>query len=198
MRIAASGFTLIELLVTVAMMVIVLTLGVPSFKELIQNNRLTAATNELVTALNLARSEAIKRGRRVTVCKSADGSTCTNSGDWKQGWIVFTDLDGDGSLEDDGDSTPCEQNEDDDCLLRVYPPVDSDIDITNSRKRITFAADGTAWGFNGTFTFCDGRGTNHVRGIVVSATGRVRMAVDGSDADKIPEDGSGNNLSCSS
>jgi len=196
MRITA-GFTLIELLVTVAMMAIVLALGVPSFTELIKNNRLTTATNELVTALNLARSEAIKRGVRVTVCKSADGSSCTTSGDWAQGWIVFTDLDGDGSLDDDGDATPCEQQQDDDCLMRVYAPVNADIGITNSRSRITFAADGTAWGFNGTFTFCDGRGPEYARGVIIAATGRVRTAVDGSDADHVPEDGSGNNLSCS-
>ena len=68
---------MIELIVTMVVAAIVLTLGVPSFRELINNNRLTSGANEFVTALNLARSEAIKRSVRVTVCKSADGTTCT-------------------------------------------------------------------------------------------------------------------------
>jgi type IV fimbrial biogenesis protein FimT len=61
------GFTLLELMVTVAVLAILLTVGVPSFRDLIQNNRVTTQTNELVTALNFARAEAVKRGRSVQV-----------------------------------------------------------------------------------------------------------------------------------
>jgi type IV fimbrial biogenesis protein FimT len=61
------GFTLLELMVTVAVLAILVTVGVPSFQDLIQNNRVTTQTNELVTALNFARTEAVKRGRNVEV-----------------------------------------------------------------------------------------------------------------------------------
>ena len=73
------GFTLLELMVTIAVLAIIATLGVPSFRELIQNNRVTTQTNELVTALNFARAEAVKRGRtvRVTVAQAAPGWTAT-------------------------------------------------------------------------------------------------------------------------
>ena len=64
---ANNGFTLIELMVTVAVLAIVLSLGVPSYRALIINNRLTAQANALVASINLARSEAIKRGVRVWV-----------------------------------------------------------------------------------------------------------------------------------
>lgn len=61
------GFTLIELLVTIVVLAVLLTLAAPSFRDVIQNNRVTAQANELVSALNLARSEAVKQGRNAQV-----------------------------------------------------------------------------------------------------------------------------------
>ena len=61
------GFTLLELMVTVAVAAILATVAVPGFRDLIQNNRVTTQTNELVSALNFARTEAVKRGRNVAV-----------------------------------------------------------------------------------------------------------------------------------
>ena len=61
------GFTLIELMVTIAVVAILTTVAVPGFRDLIRNNRVTTQTNEVVSALNFARTEAIKRGRSVTV-----------------------------------------------------------------------------------------------------------------------------------
>lgn len=87
----AYGFTLVELMITLALAAIVLTLGVPSFNQTIRTNRVATQVNELVTALNLARSEAIHRGTAVTVCASADQATCSGSNDWRTGWIVTTD-----------------------------------------------------------------------------------------------------------
>lgn len=74
---------------TLAVAAILLTVGVPNFMRFVQNNRATTHTNELVTALNLARSEATQRGTLVTVCSSTDGATCSGSGDWTPGWIVL-------------------------------------------------------------------------------------------------------------
>ena len=64
---APRGFTLLELMVTLAVLVILITVGIPAFADLVQNNRITAQTNELVSALNVARAEAVKRGRNVQV-----------------------------------------------------------------------------------------------------------------------------------
>jgi type IV fimbrial biogenesis protein FimT len=68
------GFTVLELMVTLAVAGVLVTVGVPGFTEIVRNNRVTAQTNELVTAINLARSEAIKRGRNVAVAVTESGN----------------------------------------------------------------------------------------------------------------------------
>ena len=83
-----GGFTLFELMVTLAVAALILSLGVPGFRSFIQNNRATTHTNDLVTALNLGRSEATRRGASVLLCSSSDGATCSGSNDWSSGWIV--------------------------------------------------------------------------------------------------------------
>lgn len=80
------GFTLVELLVTMAVAAILLTIAVPSYQNFVINSRMAAQANDLITALNLARSEAVKRGANVTICASSNGTGCTGS--WHQGWIV--------------------------------------------------------------------------------------------------------------
>jgi type IV fimbrial biogenesis protein FimT len=83
-----GGFTLFELMVTISVAAVIVSVGVPAFTSFIQNNRATTHTNDLVTALNLARSEATRRGAAVTVCSSTDASTCNGDDDWSTGWVV--------------------------------------------------------------------------------------------------------------
>lgn len=78
-RVGNAGFSLVELMVTVAVLAVLLGLAVPSFQGVIQQNRLTAATNELVAAVQLARAEAIRRNREVELCPTENGSTCGGS-----------------------------------------------------------------------------------------------------------------------
>src|SRR3569832_2509448 len=73
------GFTLIELLVTLAIAVILLTVAVPNYQMFVANSRMASQANEVVGALSLARSEAVKRGTQVSVCASSDGATRTGS-----------------------------------------------------------------------------------------------------------------------
>lgn len=86
-RRAVSGFTLVELMVTVAVLAIVSAVAAPAMQGLIRANRLNTAASEMTAALQLARSEAIRRNSRVSVCASADSLTCTASADWSS-WIV--------------------------------------------------------------------------------------------------------------
>ena len=89
-----SGFTLIEMIVTVSIVAIFASIAVPSFSQLIKNNRITTTTNEFISALVLARSEALKRSRDVRVCTSSNLTTCSVSEtDFSKGWIVQADTD---------------------------------------------------------------------------------------------------------
>lgn len=84
-----KGFTLVELMVTLAVAATVLALALPSFQRLMQSNRADAIGSEFATALTLARMEALKQARRVTICASSDGATCV--GNWEDGYIVIVD-----------------------------------------------------------------------------------------------------------
>ncbi|VAW53474.1 Type IV fimbrial biogenesis protein FimT [hydrothermal vent metagenome] len=110
---------MIELMITLAIVAILLTVGVPSLKTFMQGNQLIASTNELVSALHIARSEAIKLNTRVSICESNDGATCGTTGNWENGWIVFVDGNGasPGDLVNTGSSCSGSNT---DCLLRVH------------------------------------------------------------------------------
>ena len=84
-----AGFTTIEILVVMVVMGLLASLAAPSFTTFIKNTRLSTATTQLVSDLNLARSEAIKRNVHVLVCaRNTAGTDCVANTDWRAGWVV--------------------------------------------------------------------------------------------------------------
>ena len=90
MKNAHTGFTLLELMIALTIGGLLLGMAVPSFTNMIRNNRLTAEANNLVTAFNIARSEAINRRGTITICPSTNQTSC-NGDSWDDGWIVLDD-----------------------------------------------------------------------------------------------------------
>jgi len=86
----ARGFTLVELMVTVVVLVVLVSVAVPSFDNIQLSSRLTSYSTDLVAGSQLARSEAIKRNAAVTLCASANGTACATNGQWEAGWIVIS------------------------------------------------------------------------------------------------------------
>lgn len=153
------AFTLIELIVTLSVAGILAAIAVPSFSSLIKDNRLTTQINELAFALNLARSEAIKRGTDVTLCNSNDKTTC--SGTWSDGWIVFSDPTTTGIVNNN------------ETIILAHSALKNNLSLDfNKGNYLTYHANGLS-GINGTFKLCDDRGDNYLKALVVSS-GRVR------------------------
>lgn len=132
MKKAASGFTLLDLLTTLTVLGILIAVGIPGFASIIRNNRITAHSNELVTALTFARSEAMKRGDIVTTCASTDGDTCAGSDDWSTGWIVFVDANADGARD------VVEER------LQVWPAIEGvlELEVINGLQFVQYASTG--------------------------------------------------------
>lgn len=177
-----TGFTLLELIITIAIVGILVGVAIPSFTSIITSNRLTAYANELVTTLNLARNEAVKRGISVTVRK-VDDNSFTNKGagaNWEDGWDIFTDADSDGNFETG------------DVLIRTYDPLKFSYTLrgNNFSNFIRFASSGQS-NTNGSFVICDNSDGNNVpeantsKLIIVNSVGRGRMGLD-SNNDGIP------------
>lgn len=164
------GFTLIELLVTMSIAAILLSVAVPNYQTFVLNSRMSAQSNDFLSALQLARSEAVKRGTLVSVCKSANNATCITSGTWAQGWIVFVD----GSTAGTLDGT--------DVLIRAFPALTGNSTLAGSANVANFVsyqangATSLAAGSNGTVSLCPPSPAAVAgRDIQITASGRARV-----------------------
>ncbi len=161
------GFTLQELMMTVCIGAVVMGLAVPSFKKLITDSRTTAAANELVVALAYARSEAIKRGKQVTVKHKGETNRV-----WREGWEIFTDNNGDGTL-----NTMDELLKTNDALPEGYTLSTG----ANYAKWVAYEATGLSHGNSGlandTFRLCDNSKDKKRSRAIIVKMGRVRTEV---------------------
>jgi len=98
---ADRGFTLMELIVCLAVFGTLLALAPATYGEWIASQQLANHARLLTETLELARSEAIKHGYRVNVCKSSDGRRCDDRAGWEAGWVMFVDENRDGEIDDD-------------------------------------------------------------------------------------------------
>ena len=138
----ALGFTLLEALLVVALLGILVSLAAPAMGDLQAKYRLQAHAEGFLESLILARSEAIRRQQRVSLCPRANDATCDASGQWSQGWLVFVDSN-DNALRDA-----------DEPLLEDHSALPQDVKVAlNSTIRSYFAygSEGRSMAINGAF-----------------------------------------------
>ena len=132
-RHSEAGFNLVELLVVISIASILMGLGVSSYRYVTNSSRVSAEINSLLGDMQVARSEAIKRGQIVSICPSTDGATCAGGGaTWNGGWIVFTDWSGNGAVDA---GAP-----DNDQILRIQPPWTSTDAVTTNNAGTGFVS----------------------------------------------------------
>lgn len=173
------AFSLYDALVTLTVISTVTTVAVPSFQQLTSSQRISGAVNSLVTALHLARSEAIKRGERATLCPSANGRVCHAGGAsgivWEDGYLLYIDRNGNHAFDAD------------ESAVWMFGANEGLHIRSVHRDHVTYQPNGMASGSTITITFCDKHGRGAPRAVIVSNSGRPRTST---------RDASGGVISC--
>ena len=164
MRQDARGYSLYELLVTTLVAVAVLTAGIPSFSAMLARHGQRAEINALFHAVHVARKEAIMRKHAVSLCPSTDAISCEPGPDWSHGWILFENRDRDWPPRvDDGEP------------VLQYHRVGPNVRVRANRHGFTLRSVFRR-ATNGTLVVCDHAARVPARALVVSYTGRPRVA----------------------
>ncbi len=179
LKTAQRGFTILELMAGITVFGILLAIGVPSFNEIIRNNRTATQANDLIGALWMARSEADTRGMPVSICASnAEHTDCAGAavGNWSNGWLIFSDRTGAA-----GTINAAVPVEDGDQILHTSPAITGGLQLTTGHigfvrfdvggARIN-PPPGTAFSFDLVHSQCTGENR---RTIELNTTGRPSL-----------------------
>lgn len=158
------GFTLLELLIALAVLAVLTSLATAGFSNVLANVRMTSQVNHLVHNLHLARQKARAIGTDVALCKSADLRQCDPDANWHDGWLMFANGDGDMPPTLDSGET----------LLATGAAIER-LRIASSRRAFVMRPPGQR-STNGSFIYCDQRGSDAARAVIVSHTGKPRIS----------------------
>lgn len=138
----STGFTLIELMVTIAVLAIIAGIGIPSMSGFIEQNKVNSIKEQLASAINLARSEAIQKNEYVVICGiKKNEKQCKTGGNkkWHFGWLVFVDKNNNSLL--DTDETIINQKKIEDQNTKIQ--------LATAMKAISYHTNGMAWSKKG-------------------------------------------------
>jgi len=172
----AGGFTLIEIMVTVAVVAIVSLVVLSSLRPVLAENRIVLRVNMLTGLLQMARSEAVRRGVDVVICHSRDGRYCDRRDDWSENWLVFVDINRD------------RRRDANECIVAFQQApgngTRADYRAFGSRHYLTYRPDGRTR-TNGTFTVCHPEFPALSRAVIVTKSGRPRISRAGPDGRRL-------------
>lgn len=154
---AGRGFTLIELMITLTVLGLLVIVAVPAFRSMMMNNRLTSTSDAMVNYLNYARNIALNDAMSVKVCPLGALNSTTCGSDWNSGWIAVAQPVG---------KTPT-------LIKSQQNPASNPVTITSTAATVTFDTHGLAV-TQTNFKFCDSRGAQYARSVMVLATGYVQ------------------------
>lgn len=160
-----QGFTLVETLATLTVASVLVTLGIPGMDQLMASHQQKSALYSLFAHAQMARSVAITQGRRAVLCASDEGAACDDSAQWNGGYILFVDHNGNRT-----------RDADEPLLARQTGYSRVRLGTTSGRKTLTYQSNGMSGGSNLTFTFCDAKNRVPPKALIVSNTGRPRIA----------------------
>ena len=186
---SASGFTLIELLTVLCIIGIISSFGLPSFYNILENQKAHALSYQLFHYLSFARSEAITKNQAISVCASKDNKNCNRKKDWSdQNILIFVDINKNG------------QRDIDEHILKTKNfGLNSGSLMWRSfgnKSYLQWLPTGMTYYQNGNFTYCPpSKNPRHAKNIIMNAAGRMYFGPDRNN-DGIPESSSGKNVTC--
>lgn len=167
-----AGFTLLELLVTISVAAILVAVAIPGLTTFVQNSRDDSEADSLISSLQYARSEAVKRDANVEVCASSDEATCNGGTAWNTGWIVETVAAPPAAAE----------------VLQAIPALGGGNTLSGTLNggpvsEVTFqpngfdAAAGGVGNYSTTyFKLCDSRGAKYARDVEITGIGSIQAS----------------------
>ncbi len=168
-------------MIGLSLVAIVLIVGIPSAQNIIIQNRIVGALNELSGIVQFARATAIDEQVDTIVCPTTDFTNCTTN--WSQAKMVFVDENLSGTRND---------NEE---LLVGTPIISSSNFITGPGAVIRFQGNGEANSMATLLVCHKDKEAKYARALILSLQGRVKVSRD-ANQDGVHEDNSGSDLSC--
>lgn len=163
----SQGYSMIELVITLSIITLLLSYAIPNLYELKLNVTMNSERNRLSRSLNFARYEAIIQQKHVIICPSSSGNDCDNQSNWHQGWMIFID------------DNKNRKRDDQEKIFRIEDPMKEDLTALSSihRQKIRFNTMGLSPGTNVSINFCDPRGSEFAKSIIINNAGRIKQSL---------------------